>query len=66
MFFYLWLNRNPKAMMTFTEKLTRSIKSSNSVLSVGLDPDPDKIPLPLRQQFSDPHDLVFEFCRRVV
>lgn len=52
--------------MTFTEKLTRSIQSSNSVLSVGLDPDPEKIPLPLRQQISDPHDLVFEFCRRVV
>src|SRR6056297_2465931 len=66
MFFYLWLNRNPTVMMTFTEKLTRSIQSSNSVLSVGLDPDPDKIPLPLRQQISDPHDLVFEFCRRVI
>lgn len=52
--------------MTFTEKLTRSIWSSNSVLSVGLDPDPNKIPLPLRQQISDPHDLVFEFCRRVI
>src|SRR6056297_3975874 len=66
MFFYLWHNRNPTVMMTFTEKLTRSIQSSNSVLSVGLDPDPDKIPLPLRQQISDPHDLVFEFCRRVI
>lgn len=52
--------------MTYTEKLTRSIHTSNSVLSVGLDPDPDKIPLPLRQQFDDPHDLVFEFCRRVI
>ncbi len=52
--------------MTFTEKLKHSIQSSNSVLSVGLDPDPDKIPLPFRQQFNDPHDLVFEFCRRVI
>lgn len=52
--------------MTFTEKLSRSIRSSNSVLSVGLDPDPQKIPLPLRQRISDPHDLVFEFCRRVI
>ncbi len=52
--------------MTFTEKLTRSIRYSNSVLSVGLDPDPGKIPLPLRQQFDDTHDLVFEFCRRVI
>ena len=52
--------------MTFTEKLSRSIQSSNSVLSVGLDPDPKRIPLPLRQRISDPHDLVFEFCRRVI
>lgn len=52
--------------MTFTEKLSRSIQSSNSVLSVGLDPDPQRIPLPLRQRISDPHDLVFEFCRRVI
>jgi orotidine-5'-phosphate decarboxylase len=52
--------------MSFTEKLTRSIQSSNSVLSVGLDPDPDRIPLPLRQQINDTYDLVFEFCRRVI
>lgn len=52
--------------MTFSEKLSRSIQSSNSVLSVGLDPDPKRIPLPLRQRISDPHDLVFEFCRRVI
>lgn len=52
--------------MTFSEKLKHSIRSSNSVLSVGLDPDPGRIPSALRQQFSDPHDLVFEFCRRVI
>jgi len=52
--------------MTFTQKLQSAVRSSNSVLSVGLDPDPDRIPSPLKQQFSDPHDLVFEFCRRVV
>lgn len=66
MFFYLWHKRNPSGKMTFTEKLSRSIQSSNSVLSVGLDPDPKRIPLPLRQQISDPHDLVFEFCRRII
>lgn len=52
--------------MTFTQKLQRAVISSNSVLSVGLDPDPERIPRPLKQQFSDPHDLVFEFCRRVI
>lgn len=52
--------------MTFTKKLQRAVRSSNSVLSVGLDPDPARIPMPLKQQISDPHDLVFEFCRRVI
>lgn len=52
--------------MTFTQKLQRAVKSSNSVLSVGLDPDPAKIPGPLKEQFPDRHDLVFEFCRRVI
>lgn len=52
--------------MTFTQKLQSAVRSSNSVLSVGLDPDPERIPLPLKHQFPDPHDLVFEFCRRVV
>lgn len=52
--------------MIFTQKLQRAVRSSNSVLSVGLDPDPNRIPLPLKQQFSDPHDLVYEFCRRII
>lgn len=52
--------------MTFTEKIQHSIRSSNSVLSVGLDPVPARIPQAFREQFSDPHDLVFEFCRRVI
>lgn len=53
-------------MMTFTQKLQRAVKSSKSVLSVGLDPDPLKIPIPLKEQITDTHDLVFEFCRRVI
>jgi len=52
--------------MIFTKKLQRAVNSSNSILSVGLDPDPVKIPRPLKQQFSDTHDQVFEFCRRVI
>ncbi len=52
--------------MTFTEKLQRAITSSKSVLCVGLDPDLSKIPAPLKEQFSDPSDQVFEFCRRVI
>jgi len=52
--------------MTFTRKLQRAVNSSNSVLSVGLDPDPALIPEPLKAQFDDPCDLVFDFCRRVI
>nr|WP_255415938.1 orotidine-5'-phosphate decarboxylase [Rhodohalobacter sp. SW132] len=52
--------------MTFTQKLQRSVRSSNSVLSVGLDPDPIKIPQPLKAQFPDKEELVFEFCRRII
>ena len=53
-------------MQPFTEKLSRSIRTSKSVLSVGLDPDPKRIPAPLKAQFNDVHDLVYEFCRRVI
>ncbi|MFO7848038.1 MAG: orotidine-5'-phosphate decarboxylase [Balneolaceae bacterium] len=52
--------------MTYTEKLLHSVRASRSTLCVGLDPDPEKIPSPLKSQFPDPCDLVFEFCRRVI
>jgi len=52
--------------MTFTQKLQRAVRSSNSVLSVGLDPDLAKIPKPLKDLFPDREELVFEFCRRII
>lgn len=52
--------------MTFTEKLTRAVQSSGSVLCAGLDPDPERIPKPLRDRIPDEGRLVFEFCRRVI
>jgi len=52
--------------MTFTEKLTRAVQSSGSVLCAGLDPDPEKIPRPLRDRIPDEGRLIFEFCRRVI
>ncbi|PWN05393.1 orotidine-5'-phosphate decarboxylase [Rhodohalobacter mucosus] len=52
--------------MTFTDKLTRAVQSSGSVLCAGLDPDPDRIPKPLRDQIPDEGRLIFEFCRRVI
>jgi orotidine-5'-phosphate decarboxylase len=52
--------------MTFTEKLSRSIHSSNSVLCVGLDPDVSRIPLPLKERFKDDSELIVEFCRLII
>lgn len=52
--------------MTFTEKLLRSVGSSNSILCVGLDPDISKIPLPLKTRFTKETDLIVEFCRQVI
>lgn len=52
--------------MTFTKKLKRAISDSNSVLCVGLDPVPDRIPQSLASEFSNPSDLVFEFCSRII
>lgn len=52
--------------MTFTEKLKKAVSSSNSVLCVGLDPNPELIPQRLRNQFSDPQELVLEFCSRII
>ncbi|TVQ66947.1 MAG: orotidine-5'-phosphate decarboxylase [Balneolaceae bacterium] len=52
--------------MNFTDKLKKAIESSGSVLSVGLDPDPARLPLSLKEQVSDPNGQVVEFCRRVI
>lgn len=52
--------------MNFTDKLLQAVESSSSVLSVGLDPDPDKLPDRIREEISDPHEQVIEFCRRVI
>lgn len=52
--------------MTFTTKLKRSISDSNSVLCVGLDPVPNLIPKSLASEYSNPADLVFEFCSRII
>ena len=52
--------------MNYTDKLRRAVQSANSTLCVGLDPVPENIPTPLRQEYSNDADLIFEFCRRVV
>ena len=52
--------------MNYLEKLKRAVQSTNSTLCVGLDPVPDRIPSPLKTEYNNDADLVFEFCRRVV
>ncbi len=48
--------------MTFVEKLRAAWKKNDSLLCVGLDPDPKKFPEPVRGQ----PDGIFEFCRAIV
>ena len=52
--------------MTFSQKLQRAISASESVLCIGLDPDMRKIPSAIKQQFNEPSEQIFEFCRRVI
>ncbi len=48
--------------MTFLSTLKNRWRSANSLLCVGFDPDPTKLPAPLR----DRPDGVLEFCRAIV
>ena len=52
--------------MNFTHKLKQAIASSNSTLCVGLDPDPQKMPSHLREEYPDIERLIPEFCRRII
>ncbi len=46
----------------FHEQLERSWRASNSLLCIGLDPDPARMPQPL----DGAHDAVFQFCKAIV
>jgi orotidine-5'-phosphate decarboxylase len=48
--------------MTFTEKLAARWREADTLLCVGLDPDPARFPAPLR----DRDDAIFAFCRAIV
>jgi orotidine-5'-phosphate decarboxylase len=48
--------------MTFQQRLQRAWQSRNSLLCVGLDPEPGRLPAPLAGHA----DAVFEFCRAIV
>lgn len=48
--------------MTFTRRLSAAWQKHDSLLCVGLDPDPAKFPTPLKGR----KDAIFEFCRTIV
>ena len=49
-------------IMTFTESLAAAWQQNNSLLCVGLDPDPAKFPAHLKGR----DDAIFEFCKSIV
>jgi orotidine-5'-phosphate decarboxylase len=48
--------------MTFTEQLAAAWQKNDSLLCVGLDPDPAKFPAHLKGR----DDAIFEFCAAIV
>lgn len=52
--------------MTFLEKLQASVKNAHSTLCVGLDPNLDLLPQPVKDQFSEPEEQVSYFCKLVI
>ena len=48
--------------MNFTDKLAARWRDTNSLLCVGLDPDPTRFPAHLREA----DDAIFEFCKAIV
>ncbi|MTI86834.1 MAG: orotidine-5'-phosphate decarboxylase [Balneolaceae bacterium] len=52
--------------MTFTKKLETAIKSTKSTLCVGLDPNLDLLPQPVKNQFETAEEQVTHFCKLVI
>jgi orotidine-5'-phosphate decarboxylase len=52
--------------MTFNEKLRIAVNKSESVLCIGLDPDLEKIPTSIKQEFQEPADQMYQFCIDIV
>jgi len=52
--------------MKFTEKLHKAVQSRNTILCVGLDPDPARIPEFIRRRHNTTSATVTEFCRLVI
>ena len=49
-------------MMTFTDKLAGAERANDSMLCIGLDPDPTRFPEPMK----DDPSRIFDFCRSIV
>ncbi len=52
--------------MTFNEKLRASVERTRSTLCVGLDPNLDLLPQPVKDQFTSPEEQVTYFCKLVI
>ncbi len=52
--------------MRFSEKLRQAVRDTESLLCVGLDPVPDRIPESIRSSYSSVPKRVFHFCREVI
>ncbi|MFD2531599.1 orotidine-5'-phosphate decarboxylase [Gracilimonas halophila] len=52
--------------MTFLQKLKKSVSRTGSTLCVGLDPNLDLLPLPVKDQFDTPEEQVTYFCKLVI
>jgi orotidine-5'-phosphate decarboxylase len=52
--------------MDYISKLSKSVKHSESVLCVGLDPNPDLLPEEITKRYLDIEDQVIHFCKHVI
>lgn len=52
--------------MTYTDKLLNAIRSAESVLCVGLDPAPERLPAHIMQQNVSKAESIYQFCKIVI
>jgi orotidine-5'-phosphate decarboxylase len=58
--------KNHSQPMTYINKLQQCIAESNSTLCVGLDPNLDLLPQPVKNQFESPEEQVSFFCKLII
>ncbi len=52
--------------MEFNKKLHKAVQSAESILCVGLDPNPARIPDSFKAHFDKPETMVVEFCSQII